>query len=474
MAKVIVDPVTRIEGHLKIEVEVEGGQVVSAHSSGTLFRGLELILQGHDPRDAQEVVQRICGVCPIGHATAATLALDDAFDIAPPSNGRIIRNLILGANYIQSHILHFYHLAALDYVKAPDTIAPLAPRYEGDYRLPEEVNSAAVNHYIQALEMRKKAHEMLAIFGGRMPGQRAIVPGGVTETVDAEKILEFKFRLQELISFINNVYIPDVLAVASVYKDWLDIGRGCKNLLAYGAFPVDDNGTLFFTRGCYTGGADRDFDPAKVTEDVKYSWYDDDTIDKHPGESVITPAPDKEGAYSWLKAPRYDGKVHEVGPLARIWISKDQQLRALGEKAFSVMGRHAARAQEAKMVAEAMLDWLGQLEPGKPTCNPHKVPNQATGMGLTEAARGALGHWIKIEAGRVAKYNAVVPTTWNGSPRDEQGQPGPIEQALVGTPVKDPNNPIEVVRVVRAFDPCIACAVHVITPDRKLRKFRVY
>ncbi len=474
MPKVIVDPVTRIEGHLKIEVEVEGGKVVSAKSSGTLFRGLELILRGHDPRDAQEIVQRICGVCPIGHGTAATLALDDAFQIKPPHNGRIIRNLILGANYIQSHILHFYHLAALDYVKAPDNIPPLAPRYEGDYRLPDAVNTAAVNHYLQALEMRKKAHEMLAVFGGRMPGQRAIVPGGVTETVDTEKIVHFKYRLAELIDFIDNVYVPDVLAVADVYKDWLEIGAGCKNLLAYGAFPVDDNGTLFFKRGVYTEGSEGDLDPEKITEEVKYSWYNDDTGGNKPSESVITPEPGKEGAYSWLKAPRYDGKVHEVGPLARMWIAKDPKIRALGDKAFSVMGRHAARALECQKLAHAMADWVMQLEPGKPTCTPHKVPNRAEGMGLTEAARGALGHWIKIEGGRIAKYNAVVPTTWNGGPRDSKGQPGPIEQALVGTPVKDPNNPIELVRVVRSFDPCIACAVHVITPGRDVRKFRVY
>lgn len=474
MPKVIVDPVTRIEGHLKIEVEVDGGKVVEARSSGTLFRGIELILQGHDPRDAQEIVQRICGVCPIGHATAATLALDDAFDIKPPHNGRIIRNLILGANYIQSHILHFYHLAALDYVKGPDNIPPLAPRYEGDYRLPDAVNSAAVNHYLQALEMRKKAHEMLAIFGGRMPGQRAIVPGGVTETVDAEKIMHFKYRLAELIDFIDNVYVPDVLAVAEFYSDWFEIGKGCKNLLAYGAFPVDDNGALFFKRGVYTEGVDGDLDPEKITEEVKYSWYNDDTGGTRPTESVITPEPDKAGAYSWLKAPRYDGKVHEVGPLARMWVSKDPKVRSFGDRAFSVMGRHAARALECQKLVHAMTDWVMQLEPGKPTCTPHKVPNKAEGMGLTEAARGALGHWIRVEGGRIAKYNAVVPTTWNGGPRDSKGQPGPIEQALVGTPVKDPNNPIELVRVVRSFDPCIACAVHIITPGRDVRKFRVY
>lgn len=475
MAKVVVDPVTRIEGHLMIEVEVDEGKVVSAKSSGTLFRGLELILQGHDPRDAQEIVQRICGVCPLGHATAATFALDQAFGIEPPDNGRVIRNLLLGANYIQSDILHFYHLAALDYVKAPDTILPLAPRYEGDYRLPEAVNTAAVNHYLQALEMRKKAHEMLAVFGGRMPGQRAIVPGGVTETVDAEKIINFKFRLLELIDFIDNIYVPDVLAVADVYKDWLDIGRGCRNLLAFGAFPLDGKGNFFIKSGVSAGGVDDKFDADKITEEVKYSWYSDDTGGtRKPDESVIKPEPGKNGAYSWLKAPRYDGKAYEVGPLARMWINNDSTIRALGEQAYSVMGRHAARALEVQKVAHAMVDWVGRLKPGAPTCTPHKVPDKAVGVGLTDAVRGALGHWIKIEGGRVAKYNAVVPTTWNAGPRDENGQPGPIEQALIGTPVKDANNPIELVRIVRSFDPCIACAVHIITPGRDVRKFRVY
>ena len=472
MQKIIVDPVTRIEGHLMIEVEVDGGKVIKAKSSGTLFRGIELILQGHDPRDAQEIVQRICGVCPVGHATASAFALDDAFGIESPDNGRILRNLILGANYIQSDILHFYHLAALDYVKAPDTILPLAPRYEGDYRLPDDVNAAAVNHYLQALEMRKKAHEMLAIFGGRAPAPRSIVPGGVTEVVDAEKILNFKYRLVELIDFIDNVYVPDVLAIADVYKDWLDIGRGCKNMLAFGCFPQDDK-KRFMPEGIYIDGQDGDFNHELITEEVKYAWYKDD-IDKSPAEAVITPDYKKHGAYTWMKAPRYDGKVLEVGPLARMWVAKDSKIRSFGEQAFSVMGRHAARALEVQKIAHAMAEWLLQLKPGEPTCTPHELPKNAEGVGLSDAVRGALGHWIKIEAGRVAKYNCVVPTTWNAGPRDDKGQPGPIEQALVGTPVKDANNPIELVRIVRSFDPCLACAVHVITPNRNVGTFRVY
>lgn len=476
--KIVVDPVTRIEGHLKIEVEVDGGKVVDARSTGTLFRGFELIIQGKNPLDAQQLMQRICGVCPIAHATAATFALDDAFGLTPPTNGRLIRNLIFAANFIQSHILHFYHLAALDYVKGPD-VAPFTPRYEGDYRLPKAVNDAAVEHYLQALEMRKKAHEMLAIWGGRMPHVVGIVPGGSTEHVDAQKIVDYKSRLAELTGFIENVYIPDVLAVADVYKDWFEIGAGCKNYLSYGGLPTKDGSmatreNMFFKPGVYINGSFDRFDHTKVYEDVKHSWFNDDTGGKRPTEAVITPDPDKADAYSWLKAPRYNGNVMEVGPLARAWINQDPFIVGLGEKAFSVMGRHAARALEAKAVAKAAAEWMLQLEPGKPTCVPHEIPEQAEGMGLTEAPRGALGHWIKISGKKTEVYNAVVPTTWNCGPRDEKGQPGPVEQALIGTPVKDPSNPVELVRIVRAFDPCLGCAIHLVTPDQKINQFQVY
>jgi len=480
--KIVIDPVSRIEGHLKIEVEVDGGKVVSAHSSGMLFRGLELILQGRDPRDAQQYVLRICGVCPLIHGTGATLALDDAFDLTPPDNGRIIRNLMLGSNFIQSHILHFYHLAALDYVdpvRAGLNVAPFAPRYEGDYRLPDDINKAAVDQYVQALEMRRRAHEMLAIWGGRQPHIQTMVPGGSAARVDAEKVFETKSRLAELTAFIDNVYVPTVKAVATVYADYLDIGVGCKNFLSYGGFPQNSADPLgangFFKRGISIQGKASAMTPQYITEEVKYSWYNDDTAgSQHPTESVITPYPHKPGAYSWLKAPRYEKQPMEVGPLARMVISKEPQTGALGEKAYSVMGRHFARAVECSMVAHAMDKWLGELVPGAPTCVPHVIPEESTGMGLAEGPRGALGHWIKIEKQKTAKYNAIVPSTWNFSPRDERGVMGPVEQALIGTPVKDPKNPIEVVRVVRAFDPCLACAIHLITPDQKvLAKFRV-
>lgn len=464
--KIIVDPVTRIEGHMKIEVLVDNNKVIDAKSSGTLFRGIELILKGRDPRDACHIVQRICGVCPIAHGTASILCLDDAFNVKPPTNGRIVRNLIQGANYLQSHILHFYHLAALDYVKGPDT-APFIPRYEGDYRLPQNVNDMAVQHYIQALTIRKRAQEMLAVFGAKMPHVTAFTAGGVTEQVTPEKIAQFRAYLQEITAFVDNVYIPDALAITQVYDDWFSIGAGCKNLLVYGAFKQTDGDdpdgqAQLYKRGIYSNGQYGSLDKMKIAEEVKYSWYDDKSTGKYPGEGATVPSPYKHEAYSWLKAPRYDGLPYEVGPLARQWIAGETNVRGLGDKAFSVHGRHFARALETTQIAHAMAGWLDQLTPGQPTYAPFDVPREGAGVGLHEGSRGALGHWIVIKDYKIENYQAVVPTTWNGGPRDDKGQLGPIEQALVGAPVKDPDNPVELVRIVRAFDPCIACAVHVL------------
>jgi len=401
------------------------------------------------------------------------LALDNAFGIEPPPNGRIIRNLILGSNYLQSHILHFFHLAALDYVKGPD-VPPFIPRYEGDYRFPESVNTEVVNTYLEALKMRRRAHEMTALWGGRMPHNQAIVPGGVTEVPDSQKIVDFKFRLAELIQFIDTKYVPTVKAVAATYPEYFNIGVGCKNMLSFGAFPQAEGALKdfvhqekFFPSKVILGGQLMDLNPEVIGEDVKYSWYSDE-IEKEPTKAVVTPDTGKKGAYSWIKAPRYNGNVMEVGPLARLITAENKDVLALGDKAYSVLGRHFARAVEASMIAHAMDEWVMKLEIGQPVCTPHKVPNEAQGMGLTEAARGALGHWNKIEHGRTAVYNAVVPSTWNMSPRDDRDQMGTMEQALIGCPVKDPANPFEIVRIVRSFDPCLACAIHVMTPDKKV------
>jgi hydrogenase large subunit len=516
MAHIVIDPVTRIEGHLKIEAVTESGVVKEARCAGMLFRGLEQILRGRDPRDAQRITQRICGVCPTAHAIASSLALDDAFGIADriPSNGRILRNLIFGSNYIQSHILHFYHLTALDYVDVTaaanysghdrrlrqvanfishGSLAPFFPRYEGDYRLSPEANRGAVSHYVEALDRRREAQEMLAIFGGKMPHNMGIFPGGALEIVTVDKIAEFRFRLERLRDFIDSVYIPDVLAVAGAYPDYFEIGGGCGRYLSYGVWDLDSNPDLthrkrFLPHGTVEGDtlARQPLDPAMIAEQVKHSWYHSRSkLPPHVGETEADPK--KPGAYSFLKAPRYDDRAYEVGPLARILVAYvngheeikdlvDRVLSQLGAQVpalLSVLGRHAARAIECKVVADAMADWLLELQPGEPSCAEYNLPDEGSGMGLTGAPRGSLGHWIEIKNGVIANYQAVVPTTWNCSPRDDNDQPGPCEQALEGAKVKDPENPFELVRIVRSFDPCLACSIHLVGPrGQDLGRFR--
>ncbi|MGB9698354.1 MAG: nickel-dependent hydrogenase large subunit [Thermodesulfobacteriota bacterium] len=519
MGKIVIDPITRIEGHLKIECLVENGVIKEARSSGMLFRGFEIILQGRDPRDAQIITQRICGVCNLCHAMASTLNLDSAFGLADkiPDNGRIMRNLAAGLHVVQDHILHFYHLAALDYVDVtkvakyaghdPDLksiqafigrgeLGPFVPRYEGDYRLPDEVDRAAVSHYVKALEMRRKGHEAVAMLTGRIPHTAAIVPGGMAEVPTVDKIASLLWRLNELRSFIDNVYIPDVLAVAEAYSDYFQIGAGCKNYLSYGAYDLEGDNPDYtkrkrlFQQG--TVSADlklRPLDLGKITEEVRHSWYADETSGLHPGQGKTMPTGGKKNGYSWLKAPRYEGQVYEVGPLAQIlttYAGGNPQVRALVDNVlghfkaeppalFSVLGRHAARALSAKYIADSMGEWLLQLKPGEPAFIPYEIPEEAYGVGIIDAARGALGHWMEIKDKKIANYQCVVPTTWNASPRDDSDTPGPIEQALIGTRVKDEQNPFEIVRIVRSFDPCMACAVHMLTPKgSELGRFRIF
>ncbi|RKY89513.1 nickel-dependent hydrogenase large subunit [candidate division KSB1 bacterium] len=517
MQKITIDPITRIEGHLKIEVEVDNGKVVDAKSSGEMFRGWEIILKGRNPVDAQMITQRICGVCPASHAQASTLNLDSALGVKPPENGRLIRNLMLGANYIQSHILHFYHLAALDYVditailnyKGKDpklnrvkawvksevdsgrttAAAPFLPRYKGNYITDTELNIAAIADYLKALEMRSKAHEMLCIFGGKMPHEMGIMPGGATQKPTVDKIIAYASRLKELQTFIDNNYIPDVIEVAKVYKEYFSIGKGCGNFLSYGVFEEDiDGNNKLLPPGVYIDGKLKPFSADKIAEYVKNSRFSSGS-GLHPSKGETVPQPEKPGSYSWIKAPRYDKKVVEVGPLARMVTAhlsgKNENVSKLIEGTlkifnadinalFSVLGRHAARAFDCKVVADRCAEWVKQLDPSKPVHNKFEIPAEGKGMGLTEAPRGSLGHWITIKNKKIDRYQCVVPTTWNAGPTDDMGQKGPIEQALIGTPIKDPKNPIEAVRVVRSFDPCIACAVHMINPDGELiSKFRI-
>lgn len=468
--KIVIDPVTRIEGHLKIEVEVKDGKVVDAHSTGALFRGFEIILKDRDPRDASQITQRICGVCPTSHASASVRALDSAFKVKPPKNGRVLRNIILGSDYAWDHVLHFYHLAALDYVKGPET-EPFIPRYDGDYRLDEKTNQVAVNQYLEALKIKALGHELTAMWGGKGPIVQGMVVGGATAIPTREEISGYKERAGKVIDFIANTYLPTVYLIGGAYKDLFNVGTGCKNFLSYGVFPLDNKENAFLLkRGVYTNGKDYPLAVKEIKEFVAHSWYDNRTTGKNPVEGETVPLPGKKGAYSYIKAARYKGLPHEVGPLARMWItnpvlskqanrflgideSKDVRMRDLGEKAFSIMGRHVARAEEGYMVARALGQWLDELTPGEPGVIMKPVPKSGQGFGLSEAPRGSVGHWIKIDNSKIAKYQVIAPTTWNASPRDDKGQRGPIEEALIGTPVPDPENPFNVVRVIRSFDP---------------------
>jgi hydrogenase large subunit len=316
MRKVIkVDPITRIEGHMAVDCVVDDGVVKEARSQGTMFRGFEIILKGRDPRDASRFAQRICGVCPSAHSTASSLCLDDAFGIKDkiPKNGRLIRGLIFGSNFLQSHILHFYHLAALDYVDAARTVgnvSPFVPRYEGDYRVSKEVTDELVGHYVQALDIRRKCHEMLAIFGGKMPHNVGIVAGGVTLQPTEDRITNFLWRLNEIREFIDNVYLPDVIAVAKAYDDYFGIGKGCGSYMSYGGL-YSQVGTLFQSGVVSEKLEYEEFDMKHITEDVKHSWLADMHTGMNPADSDTEPDMTKAEAYSFLKSPRYKGKVFE-------------------------------------------------------------------------------------------------------------------------------------------------------------------
>ncbi|OHB32058.1 MAG: hypothetical protein A2X84_12395 [Desulfuromonadaceae bacterium GWC2_58_13] len=499
MSTIKIDPLTRIEGHLRIDTRVEDGRVVEAWSRGEMFRGFEALLVGRDPLDAPVITQRICGVCPVSHAVASCKAVEAALGLVTPANGDYLRNLVLGANYLQSHILHFYQLSALDFVNVEDLlgysgsdpvlrelkawagsevasnrvlpVAPFLPKLPGDYPSNTQWNLGALAHYVEALEIRQEAHRMAALFGGKMPHTATLIPGGVTCGVDVEAVENFRMRLRRVKRFIENVYLPDVIAAAGLFPAYAGIGRGVPNYLSYGVF--DESGSTWLPAGILIEGRFEPLDTARISETTATSYYDQ-SGSLHPTRGEIRPHPEKAGAYSWLKGPRYNGLACEVGPLARILVAVaagskpiggavDDLLKESGLTADalqSTLGRHACRALEALLVAQRMEEWLNLLQPGAPSVAVYASREQGKGEGLTEAPRGALGHWISIDGGRIERYQCIVPSTWNFSPRGEQGEPGPVEVALLDTPVNPAYNGLEMARVVRSFDPCIACAVH--------------
>ena len=555
MARIVVDPITRIEGHLRIEAEIEGGTIKDAWSSATMFRGIEKILKGRDPRDAWFWTQRFCGVCTTVHSIASIRAVEDALKIKIPPNAQLIRNIIIGIQNVQDHVIHFYHLHALDWVDitsglkadpvktaalaaslsdwpnnsatyfkgvqdkvkafvASGRLGPFANAYWGHpaYKLPPEANLMATAHYLEALEWQKDVIKIHAILGSKNPHPQTFLVGGMSIPIDpdsqnalnADKLIEIKRLLKKAQDFVEKVYIPDLLAVASFYKEWAGIGGGVGNYMSYGEFP-DASGNLWFPAGALLN---KDLskvipvDQGKIAEYVDHSWFDNSAgVGKglHPfdGETEARytgPKPpyknlDTDAKYSFVKSPRYEEKSMEVGPLARILVAYasghketkavvDLVLGKLGVGAaalFSTLGRTAARGIDCLLVAQQTPKWLdeliGNISKGdyrihnNEGWDPASWPAEAKGYGFHEAPRGALGHWIKIKDQKILNYQAVVPSTWNASPRDAKGQRGPYEAALVGTPIHDANKPLEILRTIHSFDPCLACAVHVMDVD---------
>ena len=459
MTRIVLDPLTRIEGHLRIELDVDSNVVVQARSSGTSYRGIENILQGRDPRDAAHITQRICGVCPIPHARAACEAFENAAQLTPNPQARCIRNIVQASNFIDSHLLHFYLLALPDFVsglpmansarlgRQPSTRAdgqPLDPK-------------AMAQHASTSLRIRRACHALIVALAGKMPHAAGIVPGGTTVVPSAPLLAELSALATEVRAFVDGAYAADVQALASAFPAYADLGTSGAAFLSFGAFPADDGRLLLPSGTCGATGAaaqTQNIDSAAITESTACSLY---TLaaPSPPNAGLAVPDLQRSDGYTWIKAPRLAGQPCEVGPLARAILSA----RDPGHR--GVMARHLARQSEASLLAGWIDIWLGELQPdasGLPSFP--NVPLAATGVGLTEGPRGALGHWLDIEASLVCHYGIVAPTTWNASPRDEHGIPGPMESALQGVALADPADPIEVLRIVHAFDPCLQCAVH--------------
>jgi hydrogenase large subunit len=558
MAKMItVDPITRIEGHLRIDVEVNGQGVQNAWSSGQMWRGIEPILTGRDPRDAWIFTQRICGVCTTVHAIASVRAVENALDIEIPLNAQLIRNIIIAGHALHDHIVHFYQLSALDWVDVvsalkgdPKGASKIAeslsdwPRngvkdmeaakaklagfvnrgqlgiFTNGYwghpamKLPPDVNLLAVAHYLQALEYQRKALQAVTVLGAKTPNIQNLAVGGVANainfdneaTLNMQKLYMVKGLLEEVRDFVHQVYLPDVAAIGALYAPWLSYGAGVTNYLAVPDMPTDTKGTTFDLPGgtIFDGDLgsvkqistfDDPYFEKNVTESIARSWYEGDW-DRHPYEEVTVPAYselDHKGKYSWVKAPRFEGKPMQVGPLAQVLVGfasghkPTQQwatwmLQTAGKVAgaklspavlHSTLGRHAARAIRAAVISDcAVSHWqklVGNIGSGDTDIfTPWEYPTgERQGFGYHEAPRGTLSHWVIIDNGKIKNYQCVVPSTWNAGPRDEKDQKGPYEASLIGNPIADPERPLEVLRTVHSFDPCLACAIHTLDPEGK-------
>lgn len=441
--KIVINPFTRISGMLEISVEVDDGRVCSAYSSGLMFRGFELMLKSRNPLDVSYFTERICGICSTAHSMASTIALENSLGIEVSEGAGILRNIIHGCEFLQNHIRHFYLYSTPDYVKGPD-INPVRPLTDRDYKLPEKINIKIVENYFKAIEFSRMAHEMLAVFGGKAPHNHGIAAGGVSVEVTSDKIIKFKSILQQVKCFIDNSMVPDVYNIAQYYYDCFTTGKGPGNFLSYGAFDnIRDSDSRYLSPIVYIEGKYEKFDAGQIEEYTGYSWFNNEKL----------PDPYKENAYSWVKAVRYKGRAMEVGPLARMWLSGRYR------NGISTMDRVIARVLEAQLICNLMMMWICMLRPGLYMQKCPDIPDSARGECYIDTTRGALMHSISIKDKAIDDYRVITPTMWNCSPRDDGGQMGTIEQALIGIPAEG-EYPVEVGRAVRSFDPCISCGTH--------------
>lgn len=455
---ITINPITRISGFLEIEVEVEKNQIIDAKSSGMLFRGFEKMLKGRQPLDAIYFTERICGICSTAHAMASTLALEDILNIRPNQNDKMLRDFMHGCEFIQNHLRHFYQYTLPDYVQGSD-IQPLYSVIHQDYRLPDHLNKKLSEHYLESITYSRLAHEMLAVLGGKAPHSHGIFVGGVTVNIDAASFIKLKSILESIKIFVITRTLPDAYIISEYYQDYYKNGTGYSNLMSYGLFDTYVEKELFYIapQAFIQGREQEEFKPEKITENIYRAWYQAKEIEQKPTDLTVNEDVNKELAYSWVKAPRYDGYPMEVGPLARMWLSGNYT------RGISTMDRTIARVLELKKIIDIMEGLLERviLQPAQQ--GRYEFPNNAQGKGLIDTTRGSLGHWLAINNEEIENYTIIAPTTWNTSPSDSNGLKGVVEKALIGTIIEDIKNPIEIGRIVRSFDPCISCATHVLS-----------
>lgn len=452
--RITIEPITRISGPLSIEVEIEKNKIIDVKSRGVLFRGFESMLEGRPPLDAVYFTERICGICSTAHGVVASLALEDALKVKPDENGVRIRDFAHGADFIQNIIRQICLFVFPDYVKIKEVPGSI----DYDFRLPDKLTQKISEDYLKALEYSRFAHEMVAIIGGKAPHNHGVFVGGTTANLDASKIIRLKYLLQQIYEFICTDMIEDINIISAYYPEYFKIGAGTKNLLTFGLFnDLPEKELVYAYPSVCIDDKKSSLDVDAIKEGVEYSWYKNTKSNTVPSEEPSELDIKKPGAYTFVKAPRYKGKVVQVGPLARMVLSNNYKY------SISTMDRLIARVLEGKLLSERMLKLLDFITPTNAVQNQYIIPESAEGKGLYDAVRGALGHWIKIENGVIKNYDIITPTVWNLSPKDSMSQHGAIEESLIGTEIENVKSPVEIGRIIRSFDPCISCATHVTT-----------